>query len=163
MIQMTVGGLGFDPRNLSPVVLLRDPEELNFLPIWIGVFEAASIATVLQGILPPRPMTHDLFKETVEKLKGKISRIIISDVKEGTFFSVIEIMGSDGKIIPIDARPSDSIALALRAEAPIFVSENVMMQAKLVNSEKDAEETQKFKEFINNLKPEDFTKYYKKD
>ena len=66
---MTVGGLGFDPRNLSPVVLLRDPEELNFLPIWIGVFEAASIATVLQGILPPRPMTHDLFKETVEKLK----------------------------------------------------------------------------------------------
>ncbi len=163
MIQMTVGGLGFDPRNLSPVVLLRDAEELNFLPIWIGVFEAASIAMVLQGVEPPRPMTHDLLKSSIDKLGGKVLRIVISDVKEGTFFSNIEISTSDNKKIVIDARPSDSIALGLRVEAPIFVSEHVMMQAKLVNAEKDAEETQKFKEFIENLKPEDFTKYFKKD
>lgn len=163
MIQMAVGGLGFDPRNLSPVVLLRDQDELNFLPIWIGVFEAASIAMVLQGVDSPRPMTHDLLKDSIEKLGGKVQRIVINDVKEGTFFSLIDILQGDDKKLSIDARPSDAIALALRVEAPIFVSESVMMQAKLVNAEKDAEETQKFKEFIENLKPEDFTKYFKQD
>ena len=163
MIQMNIGGLGFDPRNLSPVVLLRDAEELNFLPIWIGVFEAASIAMVLQGVTPPRPMTHDLLKDSIEKLGGKVDRIVISDVKEGTFFASIEVVTADGKKIIIDARPSDAIALGIRVEVPIMVSENVMMQAKLVNAEKDAEETQKFKEFLENLKPEDFTKYFKKD
>jgi len=163
MIQMQIGGLGFDPRNLSPIVLLRDEEEMNFLPIWIGIFEAAAIAMELQGVQPPRPMTHDLLKSAIEKFEGKISKIIINDVKEGTFYAVIEIEAKDGKKLSIDARPSDAIALAVRTKAPIFVSEVVMMQAKLVNAEKDAEETKKFKEFIENLKPEDFTKYYKQD
>jgi bifunctional DNase/RNase len=163
MIQMEVGGLGFDPRNLSPLVLLRDHDEMNFLPIWIGIFEAASIAMELQGIHPPRPMTHDLLKSVIDKFNAKVSRIIINDVKEGTFYSVIEIEKEKNEKVTIDSRPSDAIALAIRASAPIFVSEVVMMQAKLVNAEKDAEETKKFKEFVDNLKPEDFTKYYKKD
>jgi hypothetical protein len=160
MIEMQVGGLGFDPRNLSPLVLLRDQEELNFLPIWIGVFEAAAIAMELQGVEPPRPMTHDLLISMIENLEGKIQRVIINDVKEGTFYALIEVAGKDGKILSLDARPSDAIALAVRSRAPIFVSEIVMMQAKLVNSEKDAEETKKFKEFVENLRPEDFTKYF---
>lgn len=163
MIQMEVGGLGFDPRNLSPLVLLRDHDELNFLPIWIGIFEAASIAMELQGMHPPRPMTHDLLKATIDKLGGKVTKIVINDVKEGTFYAVIEIEKEKGEKLTIDSRPSDAIALAIRTSAPIFVSEVVMMQAKLVNAEKDAEETKKFKEFVDNLKPEDFTKYYKKD
>jgi len=163
LIEMIVGGLGFDPRNLSPLVLLRDQEELNFLPIWIGVFEAAAIAMELQGVQPPRPMTHDLLKDAVENLGGKIQRVIISDVKDGTFFAAIEVESKEGKVINLDARPSDAIALAVRCHAPIFVTEAVMMQAKLVNSEKDAEETKKFKEFLENLRPEDFTKYYKQD
>lgn len=163
MIQMQIGGLGFDPRNLSPIVLLRDEEEMNFLPIWIGIFEAAAIAMELQGVQPPRPMTHDLLKTAIEKFEGKILKVIINDVKEGTFYAVIEIEGKDGKKLSLDARPSDAIALAVRTKAPIFVSEVVMMQAKLVNAEKDAEETKKFKEFIDNMKPEDFTKYYKQD
>jgi len=163
MIQMFVGGLGFDPRNFSPLILLRDTEEMNFLPIWIGVFEAASIAMVLQGVAPPRPMTHDLMKEFIEKLGAQVNRIVINDIKEGTFFSVIECTAKDGKKFSLDARPSDAVALALRLEAPIFVSESVMVQAKLVNAEKDAEETKKFKEFIQNMRPEDFTKYFKKD
>lgn len=163
MIQMEVGGLGFDPRNLSPLVLLRDHDELNFLPIWIGIFEAASIAMEMQGLHPPRPMTHDLLKSVIDKFNAKVIKIIINDVKEGTFYSLIEIEKEKGEKITIDSRPSDAIALAIRAQAPIFVSEVVMMQAKLVNAEKDAEETKKFKEFIDNLKPEDFTKYYKKD
>ncbi len=163
MIQMEIGGLGFDPRNLSPLVLLKDPDELNFLPIWIGIFEAAAIAMELQGLHPPRPMTHDLLKSVIEKFNAKPSKVIINDVKEGTFYATIELEGKDGKKVTVDSRPSDAIALAVRCKMPIYVSEVVMMQAKLVNAEKDAEETKKFKEFIENLKPEDFTKYYKKD
>jgi hypothetical protein len=163
MIQMEVGGLGFDPRNLSPLVLLKDQEDMNFLPIWIGIFEAASIAMELQGIHPPRPMTHDLIKSVLDNLKAKVQRIVINDVKDGTFYAVIEIEKESGDKLSIDSRPSDAIALAIRVGAPVFVSEIVMMQAKLVNAEKDAEETKKFKEFVSNLKPEDFTKYYKKD
>jgi bifunctional DNase/RNase len=162
MIEMQIGGLGFDPRNLSPLVLLRDQEEMNFLPIWIGIFEAAAIAMELQNVKPPRPMTHDLLKLFIEKLGGALRRVMISDVKEGTFYAVIEVE-KDKKVVKVDARPSDAIALAVRAHVPILVSEVVMMQAKLVNAEKDAEETKKFKDFINNMKPEDFTKYYKKD
>ena len=163
MIQMQVGGLGFDPRNLSPLVLLRDAEEMNFLPIWIGVFEAASIAMVLQGMTPPRPMTHDLLATFIHELGGQVDRVLINDIKDGTFFSLIEYTNKEGKKNSVDARPSDAIALALRLNVPIFVSEAVMVQAKLVNAEKDAEESKKFKDFIENIKPEDFTKYYKKD
>ncbi|MCX5750174.1 MAG: bifunctional nuclease family protein [Candidatus Saganbacteria bacterium] len=162
MIELTVGGLGFDPRNLSPLVLLKDAEELNFLPIWIGIFEAAAIAMELQNIKPPRPMTHDLLLSGIETLGGKVERIIINAVKEGTFYAVIEVTQS-AKKISIDARPSDAIALAVRAHVPIFVVEAVMAEAKLVNAEKDAEETKKFKDFLDNMKPEDFTKYFKKD
>lgn len=163
MIEMLVGGLGFDPRNLSPIVLLRDQEDINFLPIWIGVFEAAAIAMELQGAQPPRPMTHDLLRTAIEQLGGKIKRVIISDIKEGTFYALVEVDNKEGKLLSLDARPSDAIALAVRTHCPIFVSEVVMMQAKLVNAEKDAEETKKFKEFIDNMKPEDFTKYYQQD
>jgi hypothetical protein len=163
MIEMNIGGLGFDPRNLSPLVLLRDQEEMNFLPIWIGIFEAASIAMELQNMRPPRPMTHDLLFSTFNIFEAKIKRIIINDVKDGTFYALIEAEDKEGKKLSMDSRPSDAIALAVRAKVPIFVSEVVMMQAKLVNAEKDAEETKKFKEFVENLKPEDFTKYYKTD
>ncbi len=163
MIKMEIGGLGFDPKNLSPLVLLKDQDEMNFLPIWIGIFEAAAIAMELQGLHPPRPMTHDLLKSLIEKFDATISRVIINDVKEGTFYAIIELQGKDGEKLSIDSRPSDAIALSVRAKTPIFVSEVVMMQAKLVNAEKDAEETKKFKDFVENLKPEDFTKYYNKD
>jgi bifunctional DNase/RNase len=162
MIEMQIGGLGFDPRNLSPLVLLRDHEEINFLPIWIGIFEAAAIAMELQAVKPPRPMTHDLMRNFIETLGGQLQRVVINEIKEGTFFANIEVE-KGGKIIKLDARPSDAIALAVRAHIPVFVSEVVMMQAKLVNAEKDADETKKFKDFIENMKPEDFTRYYKKD
>jgi bifunctional DNase/RNase len=163
MIEMQIGGLGFDPKNMSPLVLLKDPDEINFLPIWIGVFEAASIAMALQGVAPPRPMTHDLLMTFLEKLEAKPQRVVINDIKEGTFYALLEVQNKEGKKVNLDCRPSDAIALAVRAEVPILVSENVMIQAKLVNAEKDAEETKKFKEFIANMRPEDFTKYYKKD
>jgi hypothetical protein len=168
MIKMQMGGLGFDPRNMSPIVLLRDQEERNFLPIWIGMFEAAAIAMELQGYIPPRPMTHDLIRNLIQKSGLKVMKVIISDVKEDTFFAVLELIPvavkeedlKDEQIIRLDARPSDAVALAVRTEAPIFVSETVMMKAKMVNTEKDKEETQQFQKFLENLNPDDFKKYY---
>ena len=160
MIEMQLGGLGFDPKNMSPIVLLRDLEERNFLPIWIGMFEAAAIAMELQEFKPPRPMTHDLLTKLVGVLGGRVIKISISDIQESTFFAVIDIVSSDGEEVKIDARPSDAIAIAVRAKVPIFVSETVMLKAKMVNTEKDEEDTQKFKDFIDEIKPEDFSKYF---
>lgn len=189
MIEMEIGGLGFDPRSMSPIVLLRDKEERNFLPIWIGMFEAAAIAMEMQKFSPPRPMTHDLIKEIIDKLGAELTRVVISDIKNNTFYAQLELrLAAPGakktrpaasdqpkpatapdqadqergpeKKIAIDCRPSDAIALAVRTKAPIYVTETVMLAAKMVNAEKDAEETKKFKEFVANLNPEDFTKYY---
>lgn len=160
MIEMQLGGLGFDPKNMSPIVLLRDTEERNFLPIWIGMFEAAAIAMELQEFKPPRPMTHDLLTQMVHILGGNVTKISISDIQDSTFFAVIDIRTAEGTTTKVDARPSDAIAIAVRAKVPIFVSENVMQKAKMVNTEKDEEETKKFKDFIDEIKPEDFSKYF---
>ena len=162
MIEMQLGGLGFDPKNMSPIVLLRDTEERNFLPIWIGMFEAAAIAMELQDFKPPRPMTHDLLTKVIGELKGNVIKIIINEIIENTFYAIIEINNGSEKILKIDARPSDAIAIAVRTNVPIFVSESVMLKAKMVNSEKDEEETQDFKNFIDNINPDDFSQYYDK-
>ena len=161
MIEMQLGGLGFDPKNMSPIVLLRDLEERNFLPIWIGMFEAAAIAMELQEFKPPRPMTHDLLTKIITELHGKVLRVVISEIMDNTFYAIIELSskGSDA-VVKIDARPSDAIALAVRTAVPIFVSEAVMIKAKMVNAEKDEEETKKFKDFIDNINPDDFSKYF---
>jgi len=160
MLEMQLGGLGFDPKNMSPIVLLKDNEERNFLPIWIGMFEAAAIAMELQEFKPPRPMTHDLLTKIINDLEATVSRVTISEIVDNTFYAIIDIKpkGVD-KPLQIDARPSDAIAIAVRTKVSIFVSESVMMKAKMVNSEKDEEETQNFKDFIDNINPEDFSKY----
>ena len=131
MIEMQVGGLGFDPRNLSPLVLLRDPEEMNFLPIWIGIFEAAAIAMELQNVQPPRPMTHDLMKAVIERLDAKVKRIVIDALLSNTFHAKIFLAGKDRKERIVDARPSDCIALAVRTKSPIFVEDEVLKKAQV--------------------------------
>ncbi len=160
MIEMHLGGLGFDPKNMSPIVLLKDGEERNFLPIWIGMFEAAAIAMELQEFNPPRPMTHDLLTKMISTLKAEIKKVVISEIVDNTFYAIIELTpkGSE-KPVKIDARPSDAIAVAVRTKSAIFVSESVMMKAKMVNAEKDEEETESFKTFIDNINPDDFSKY----
>lgn len=161
MIEMHLGGLGFDPKNMSPIVLLRDTEERNFLPIWIGMFEAAAIAMELQEFKPPRPMTHDLITRVISELNGKVKKVIINEIIENTFYAIIELLTSESdEIIKIDSRPSDALAIAVRTNAPIFVAEGVMMKAKMVNAEKDEEETRSFKDFVDNIKPEDFNQYF---
>ena len=172
MIEMKLGGLGFDPKNMSPIVLLRDNEERNFLPIWIGMFEAAAIAMELQNFKAPRPMTHDLITDIINKMGGAVHKIIINEILDNTFYAIIEIKlkviteneidkaVEEKDLIKIDARPSDAVAIAVRTNAPIFVSEAVMVKAKMVNVEKDEEESKQFKDFIDNIKPEDFSKYF---
>lgn len=162
MIEMELSGIGFDPRNMSPIVLLKDKEERNFLPIWIGMFEAAAITMKLQSFAPPRPLTHDILIDIMKKLKAKVQKVVISDIKEDTFYAILELKDKDNNIIKLDIRPSDAIAIAVRATIPIYVAENVMIEAKMVNSEKDAEETKQFKDFIDNINPEDFRKYIDK-
>ena len=160
MVEMHLGGLGFDPKNMSPIVLLRDPEERNFLPIWIGMFEAAAIAMELQEFKSPRPMTHDLLTSIVKVLDGSVKRIVINEIVDNTFYANVEVVRKgQEEVVEIDARPSDAIAIAVRMKVPIFVSESVMVTAKMVNSEKDEEETKKFKDFVDNINPDDFSKY----
>ncbi len=162
MIEMQLGGLGFDPKNMSPIVLLRDTEERNFLPIWIGMFEAAAIAMELQEFKSPRPMTHDLITKIISVLKAKVIRIVINEIIDNTFYAIIEIaiLDAPDQVLKIDSRPSDAIAVAVRTNVPIFVSESVMVKAKMVNAEKDEAETKKFKDFIDNINPDDFSKYF---
>ncbi|NDC82082.1 bifunctional nuclease family protein [bacterium] len=160
MIEMQLGGLGFDPKNMSPIVLLRDMEDRNFLPIWIGMFEAAAIAMELQEFKPPRPMTHDLITKLIELFGGKVVKVAINDILDNTFYAFVEILSNSGTSLKVDARPSDAIAIAVRTGSPVFVSESVMAKAKMVNAEKDEEEAQKFREFIDNIKPDDFSKYF---
>jgi hypothetical protein len=158
MLKMEIKGLLMDPVSNMPVVVLRDAANGVFLPIWVGIFEANAIALELEKVSTPRPMTHDLLKSILEGLGVTVRQVIVNDLKDNTFFAVIEL-NQNGNVISIDARPSDAIALALRVNAPIFVTEKVVSQAKSVEISEEKEETDKWKEWLENLKPEDFGKY----
>jgi bifunctional DNase/RNase len=156
MIEMKVNGLAIDSASKMPVVILTDREEKRFLPIWIGVYEADAILVALEEIKVPRPMTHDLIKSMLETLQITIDRIVIHDIKSNTFFAKIHLL-KDGTEFEIDSRPSDAIALALRADAAIFVSENVILEATIMDKDKYEKEMQEFKDFLKDVKPSDFT------
>jgi bifunctional DNase/RNase len=142
-----------------PIIILRDEEEKRSLPIWVGIFEANAIALELEKIATPRPMTHDLIKNVLEAVDAKIEKIVVNDLRENTFFALIHLrMGEEE--ITVDSRPSDAIALALRAGAPIFVDDDVVRRAKSVEvAPKETDDQEKLKEWLENLKPEDFGRY----
>lgn len=158
MIEMKVNGLAIDSASKMPVVILTDGEEKRFLPIWIGVYEADAILVALEDIKVPRPMTHDLVKNMLETLKAKVDKVVIHNIKNNTFFARIHIM-KDGSEFEIDSRPSDAIALGLRAGASIYVSENVIMEATIMDKSKYEKEMKEFKEFLKGVKPSDFINY----
>ncbi len=158
LIRMTVRGIALDPITNMPIIILKDVEERKALPIWVGIFEANAIALELEKVSTPRPMTHDLLRSILEGLGVNVRQVIINDLKDNTFFAVIEL-SRNGTSINIDSRPSDAIALALRVNAPIFVTEEVVAQAKSVEISEEKEETDKWKEWLEHLKPEDFGKY----
>ncbi|MBN2383402.1 bifunctional nuclease family protein [bacterium] len=150
--EMIVHGLTLDPLTNMPIIILRDKENQRALPIWIGVFEANAILLELEKINTPRPMTHDLLKIMIDQFKGKVNRIVVNDLKDSTFYANIEIAFNHTNII-IDSRPSDAIALALRVNAPIFVSDKVIASSKTIeNTEND----EQLKDWLEHLKPEDF-------
>jgi bifunctional DNase/RNase len=155
---MEIKGLMLDPSSNVPIVILRDEGSDVFLPIWIGIFEANAIALRIEGVEPPRPMTHDLLLASVHTLGAAIDRIVISDLQESTFFAVIHL-NRNGETVTIDSRPSDAIALALRADAPIFVLRTVLEKAKAVEMNDDATEEEKIKKMLEELGPEDLGKY----
>lgn len=155
MFEMEVHGVNLDMLTNQPVIILKDLKSNRFLPIWIGQFEATAILMEVQGIRPSRPLTHDLLKTVIDTLKAHVNRIVINDLKEGTFYAQIH-MSIDSSSLQIDARPSDAIALAVRTNAPIFADESVLDQAAITNEGGEEEEIERFREFLENVKPEDF-------
>ena len=127
--EMKIRGLLMDPSTNSPIVLLKDVNSDAMLPIWVGPFEANSIASEIEKAAPQRPMTHDLLRNVINQFGGEVKRVIVTELKENTFYAVIEISAGDRAIL-IDSRPSDAIALALRADCPIFVREDVIESSK---------------------------------
>ena len=146
--QMKVRGLMFDPYNNTFIVILRDEDHAEMLPIWVGKPEASSISFALEEVPTPRPMTHDLMKAVLDVVDAKVISVVISDLKDNTYYAKIHLMYEDSEY-SIDARPSDAIALALRTKAPIFANEEVLR--KQASDELD--------QWLENLKPEDFGKY----
>lgn len=157
MRRMKVDKLGIDLITRDPVVILKDVETQRYLPILIGPFEATAIALALEGTPVPRPLSHDLMKSIVEALGGKVLRVVIADIQDNTFYAKI-VVEHDSNTIEIDARPSDSIAIALRTNAPIYVSEKIILEESIVDKETEDQDFKKFKKYLDNLTPEDFSK-----
>ena len=152
---MKVDKLGIDLLTHDPVVILKDMDDRHYLPILIGPFEATAIALALEAQPVPRPLTHDLMKALLDGLNGKLTKIVIHDIKDSTFYAklVVEAAGEDQEI---DARPSDCIALALRANAPIYVTDKIVLEESVYDKKSEEEEMQRFRKYIEGLKPSDF-------
>jgi uncharacterized protein len=156
LVSMTIKGLMLDPISNSPIVVLRDDSEQIFLPIWVGIFEANAIALRLENIETPRPMTHDLLRTLLDTFEAKVSRIVINDLRESTFYATVDIEAGE-RSISIDARPSDAIALAIRTEAPIFVAQSVLDHAQTIAS--DETQDDRLRKWLEEINPEDLGKY----
>jgi uncharacterized protein len=158
MHEMVIYGVSFDLVGKQPIVLLKTTDGNKFLPIWIGHPEAAAILMKLQGATTPRPMTHDLVTDMLSQLDAQVVRITVTELRDSTFYAQITVQ-QDGSEIEIDSRPSDAIALAIRAEAPIFVADRVIEESAIefegeeVNEEEIVSE---FKQFLENVTPEEF-------
>ena len=164
-VEMKVRGLALDPLSNLPIIILRDDEEKRSLPIWIGIYEANAIALELEKIETPRPMTHDLIKNILETIEARVTKVVVTDLKENTFYAVLHLQVG-GTEYTVDSRPSDAIALALRVAAPIYVDEDVVRKAKSLEVGKDAEtvktdDPDRLREWLQNIKPEDFEKFNK--
>lgn len=157
-IEMTIKGLMVDPITNMPIIILRDKAEQRVLPIWVGVFEANAIALQIENVTTPRPMTHDLLRNVIHDLKADIQKIVVSDLKDNTFYALIYLL-VNGEAMAIDARPSDAIALALRARAPIFVEDTVIDNAKTVDFAPEKGDSERLQKWLESLDPDDMGKY----
>ena len=157
-IEMTIKGLMIDPITNMPIVILKDKEGNRILPIWVGIFEANAIALQIENISTPRPMTHDLLKNVLGDLEANVQKIVVCELKDNTFYAMI-YLDREGKLIGVDARPSDAIALALRTKSPISVEERVVEGAKGMDLAKETTDSEKLQKWLEGLNPEDLGKY----
>ncbi|MBN1882958.1 MAG: bifunctional nuclease family protein [Deltaproteobacteria bacterium] len=161
--EMEISGLAIDPLSSVPIVILKEVEGKNSVPIWIGLLEASAIATVLEEIEFSRPMTHDLLKNIMETMNIVIERIVVDDLKDNTYYATI-YMVADGRNYEIDSRPSDAIAIALRTQAKIYMEESVIERSRKIDLTKpedlhSEEAKKKWAEVLEKLDPDDFGKY----
>jgi uncharacterized protein len=157
-VEMKIRGLMMDPVTNMPIVILKDVAGDAVLPIWVGIYEANAIALEIEKVTTPRPMTHDLLKNVLTGLDTAVHKVVVTELREDTFFAVIWLE-RDGRIISIDSRPSDALALALRVDCPIFVEDDVLKSSKLANSVSDRVSSEELRKWLENLNDEDLGRY----
>jgi bifunctional DNase/RNase len=155
VIELELVGVRVELPHNQPIVLLKERAGERFLPIWIGAVEATSIAFAMQGVVTQRPMTHDLMRDLLSGLRVRVDRIVVTALREGTFYAEIQ-MTNDGESVVVSSRPSDAIALAVRATVPIFADEQVLAEAGIEIEDDDEAQVEQFKAFIDSVSPEDF-------
>ncbi len=157
-VEMKIRGLMMDPVTNMPIVILKDMSGDSVLPIWVGIYEANAIALEIEKVSTPRPMTHDLLKNVLVGLDTQVRKVVVNDLREDTFFAVIWLE-RDGRIISVDSRPSDALALALRLDCPIFVDDEVLRSSKLASSISDKVSSEELRKWLENLNDEDLGRY----
>jgi uncharacterized protein len=157
-IEMTIKGLMVDPITNMPIIILKDRDGQKVLPIWVGIFEANAIALQMENIATPRPMTHDLIRNIIQDLSGAVTKVVVSDLRDNTFYALIYVETASDTVA-IDARPSDAIALALRTQAPIYVEDSVIDNAKGVDFGTDKADSERLQKWLESLDPEELGKY----
>src|SRR6201995_3416920 len=157
-VEMKIRGLMMDPVTNMPIVILKDVASAHVLPIWVGIYEANAIALEIEKVSTPRPMTHDLIKTLLLGMDAGIQKVVVSELKDDTFFAVIWIQ-RDGELISVDSRPSDALALALRLDCPIFVDDTVLKSSKLVSNVSDKVNNEELRKCLEGLNDEDLGRY----
>ena len=157
-VEMTIRGLLMDPVSNMPIVILKDVAGDNVLPIWVGVYEANAIALEMEKVSTPRPMTHDLIKNVLTGLDTHVHKVVVTELREDTFYAVIW-MEREGRVVSIDSRPSDALALALRVDCPIFVEDEVLKHSKLAANLSDKVSSEELRKWLEGLNDEDLGRY----
>ncbi|RPJ59446.1 MAG: bifunctional nuclease family protein [Acidobacteria bacterium] len=156
--EFKIKGLMMDPITNSPIVILQDVEKNTLLPIWVGIFEANAIALQIERIDTPRPMTHDLIKNILIQIEAQVEKIVVTELRDNTFYALIHLRFGE-ELLTIDSRPSDAIALALRTDSPIFVTEEVINNSRSITLDKENLDPEDVKKWLENLNPDDLGKY----
>jgi bifunctional DNase/RNase len=158
LIPMEVVGVRVEMPSNQPIVLLKEIDGARFLPIWVGAVEATAIAFAQQGVEPPRPLTHDLMKGLIESLDATLTAVHLTDIKEGIFYATMHLRDSSSQPVTISARPSDAIALAVRTQSNILATEELLDEIgiEIPQGEGENQEVEKFREFLDQINPEDF-------
>ena len=158
LIEMSIKGLMVDPMAGTPIVILKDKQGERVLPIWVGVPEANAIALQIENVSTPRPMTHDLLRNIITDLEGRVDRVVVSDLRDNTYFAIIHLTVR-GERVAVDARPSDAIALALRTRSPILVEEAVIESARTADFTTEPADNERLQKWLESLDPEELGKY----